>query len=64
MLAQSQSSRLFLDSAAEGVHGGGGAGEEDSAEDAVRAILRTTARRSIDGWIEAGGCSSPFEAIQ
>lgn len=32
-----------LDSAAEGVRGGGGAdaGEEDSAEDAVRAILRT-----------------------
>ncbi|RLM85470.1 ABSCISIC ACID-INSENSITIVE 5-like protein 5 [Panicum miliaceum] len=40
--------RAFLDSAAEGVRGGGGAGEEDSAEDAVRAILRTAARRSFD----------------
>jgi hypothetical protein len=44
-MLNSKARALCLDSAAEGVRGGGGADcEEDSAEDAVRAILRTPTR--------------------
>lgn len=47
----------FVDLAAEGVRGGGGAREEDSAEDAVRAILRRLTDRSVQAK------QDPFEAV-